>query len=138
MSFLKNSTPNTVSIIDYLWQVCQLQSRQETLCEKLHYHLSNFVYRENSCCRDKVNRLVGRQSSCYVFLVSLIEFTLTRNLFTSYLDLSAMYRIKIANRCRHIHLQFRSMPTRKPKNCKRMWLSHQEKPPKKTFSNLEF
>ena len=66
-----------------------------------------------------------------VFAVSLIEFTLTKNLFTGYMDLSTTYRIKIANRSSHIHLQFRSTPTRKPKNCKRMWLPHPKKPSQK-------
>jgi hypothetical protein len=57
-----------------LRQPGQLLNRLVKLCEQLHHHLSNFVYRDNSCCRDKVNRAAGRRSAVMIFAAPLRQF----------------------------------------------------------------
>jgi hypothetical protein len=38
-----------------------------SLCDQNYSHLSNFQYRDYSCCRDKVNRAAGRRAVVMVF-----------------------------------------------------------------------
>jgi len=38
-----------------------------SLCDQNYFHLSNFLYRDKSCCRDKVNRAAGRRAVVMVF-----------------------------------------------------------------------
>ena len=67
-------TPNTDGMGNCLRQPGQLLNRQGELCEQLHHHLSNFVYRDNSCCQDKVNRAAGLRSAVMVFASPLRQF----------------------------------------------------------------
>src|SRR5450759_2198992 len=38
-----------------------------SLCDQNYFHLSNFRYRDYSCCRDKVNRAAGQRTVVMVF-----------------------------------------------------------------------
>ena len=61
-----------------LQQPGQLLNRLVELCEQLHHHLSNFVYRDNSCCQDKVNRAAGLRTAVYVFCCAIYKAQLDK------------------------------------------------------------
>ena len=46
----------------------------KSLCEKLNSTYQNFVYRDKSCYRDKVNRAAGRRAVVMVFAAPLRQF----------------------------------------------------------------
>ena len=45
-----------------------------SLCDQHYFHLSNFLYRDESCYRDKVNRAAGQRTVVMVFAVPLRQF----------------------------------------------------------------
>jgi hypothetical protein len=61
------SAPNTDGMGNCLQQPGQLGNQLKMSMRVTSIHLLNFVYRDNSCCRDKVNRAAGRRAVVMVF-----------------------------------------------------------------------
>src|SRR5450759_3398026 len=57
-----------------LRQPGQLRNQRYTLSEKRSHNLLNFIYRDYSYCRDKVNRAAGLRSAVMVFASPLRQF----------------------------------------------------------------
>src|SRR5450759_4255281 len=47
-----------------------------SLCDQNYFHLSNFRYRDYSCCRDNVNRAAGQRTVVMVFAAPSGQFYL--------------------------------------------------------------
>src|SRR5450759_5322406 len=57
-----------------LQQPGQLRNQLYKSMNSTSIHLLNFLYRDNSCCRDKVNRAAGLRSAVMVFASPLRQF----------------------------------------------------------------
>ena len=64
------SAPNTDGMDNCLRQPGQLDNQPLKSMLVTSFPLFNFVYRENSYCRDKVNRAAGRRACCHGFCIT--------------------------------------------------------------------
>ena len=101
-SFKIRTNYNSDGIVNCLLQPGQLRDQLHKSMLSTSSHLLNFVYRDSSCCRDKVSRAAGRRSVGSVFCSPFIKCTVTSKLRCYYLDSYVIRLYRDGTTCVHL------------------------------------